>query len=85
MTTQTDTPVRTDDETLARGAQRFVEHQSVRPGYCGIGITTRTQGGFYRGYSFRSGVGYGPFGTAAEADAWALAKYNEGPVYGYSR
>jgi hypothetical protein len=79
MTTTTATQARTDDETLARGEKRFVEHPSVRPGYSGIGFITRTLGGFYRAYSNRCAVGVGPFSSAAEAEGWVLAKHQQGP------
>ena len=62
-----------------RGEQRTLRADDGRA----IGFIRLTKGGLWRAYSYRAGVGCGPFESEPAARAW-LAEHDR-PIAGYSR
>ena len=62
-----------------RGEQRTIRADDGSP----IGFVRFTEGGLWRAYSYRGGVGFGPFASEADASTWVTRM--RGPIAGYSR
>lgn len=50
-----------------------------------IGFTEQMQSGGFRGYCYRSGLGYGPFSTRLAAQDWVHEQHVKGPIARYSK
>jgi len=54
-------------ENQNQGGNEMINMHKGRQNYCHSGFWYKTQGGFYRAYSFHTFLGYGPFFTVHEA------------------
>lgn len=61
------------------------EERTIRIDGRAAGFVRRTLGGFFRAYSYRSGLGYGPFSSDVLAETWVHGQDRKGPIARYSR